>query len=197
MPIQILPPDEAAKRARERVVEWKRQKEIDGAKARAEEKTAANSKEENPKPDENQKSKSKRSSEEQKKLNAQLIEAAEKGNRKKAKELIKKGADVNAKNDSSNTVLMVASSYGYTKMAELLIRNGADVNAIDEHGCTALLCTMNSPSESHIETTELLIQHGASVNAIYRENDEKPLSLALRLGLTEIAELLRAHGAIE
>ncbi len=61
-----------------------------------------------------------------------------KGNLVVARLLIKKGADVNAKNNDGETALMLASLNGNFEAANLLIEKGADVNAKSNKGKTAL-----------------------------------------------------------
>ena len=138
--------------------------------------------------------------------------------------LIKKGADVNAKDNFSNTILMRAAIRNYTKTAELLIKYGADINAKNNYGFTALMwaidkgytgiaklliengADVNSKSNkgitalivaalmNNIEITELLTNNGADVNA---KNDDgnTALIMAERKGYTELADLLRSYGA--
>lgn len=72
--------------------------------------------------------------------------------------LIKKGADVNAKQMSGVTPLHSAAHNGQTKLAKLLIENGADVNAKMEDGKTPLLM---AEEINNNETIELLKNSGA------------------------------------
>jgi ankyrin repeat protein len=75
--------------------------------------------------------------------------AAGRGNLKALRLLLKKGADVNAKDRSGGTALMGAASRGRTvlgwtigkghlKVIEALLEKGADLNAQDDTGRTAL-----------------------------------------------------------
>ena len=69
---------------------------------------------------------------------------------------------------------------------------GEDVNEKDENGGTPLQV---ATYEGHKETVELLIANGADVNAKYLD-DDTPLDWAVGFGgRTEIADLLRKHGA--
>ena len=72
--------------------------------------------------------------------------------------LIKKGADVNAKDNFGNTVLMRPAIRNYTKTAELLIKYGADINAKNNCGFTAL---MWAASKGCTGTANLLRRYGA------------------------------------
>ena len=74
--------------------------------------------------------------EEKEKFNAQLIEAAKKGDKAEVERLLKAGADVNAKNNDGWTALMKASENGRKEVVEMLINAGADVNAKNNDGKT-------------------------------------------------------------
>jgi len=52
--------------------------------------------------------------------------------------LLKKGADVNARNSGGVTALMIAAANGRAELVELLVHAGADVQAQSERGDTAL-----------------------------------------------------------
>ena len=170
MTIRILPPDEAAKKAKERVAEWKRQREIDAAKARIEERTL------------------------KMRLGIQLIEAAKQGDTELMKRLIERGADVKAKCEKGWTALMWTSSNGCIEIAEMMIENGADVNARSSIGFSALICAV---MENQTNTAEMLIKRGADVNA--RSDDGKTaLWWTMTKGRnTDMVELLIKHGAVE
>jgi len=68
----------------------------------------------------------------------ELHDAAMNGDIVKVRQLIEKGADVNAKDQFQETPLHDAASRGNTDVAKLLIEKGADVNAKDNYGKTAL-----------------------------------------------------------
>ena len=78
------------------------------------------------------------SPEEQKRLDKELLEAVKKGEYKKVEELIKRGANVNEKDNDGWTALMHAASRGHKEIVELLIKNGANVNEKGYNGRTAL-----------------------------------------------------------
>ena len=68
----------------------------------------------------------------------ELHDAAIKGDIFKVRQLIEKGADVNARDQNQHTPLHNAASRRNTDVAKLLIDKGADVNAKDNYGQTAL-----------------------------------------------------------
>jgi ankyrin repeat protein len=160
MAIRLLPPDEAAKKAKERVAEWKRQREIDGAKAKLE--NGGGTKDVKPVkkpketgPDDNGYERS--------------FSAADKDLRRYAHAGIWKGvvlaldsgANVNARGNNGLTPLhkLVQGRQCRVHIAALLIERGADVNAKDDMGRTAL---MIATEQGHTGIVELLKKHGAT-----------------------------------
>jgi hypothetical protein len=132
--------------------------------------------------------------EEQKEINRELLRAAEKGDTRKVNELIERGADVEAKNNLSQTPLMWASFYGHIHIAEILIRNNAKVYTRDIDGRTPLMCASVNCHNTRI--AELLIKKGADVNA-RDARGRTALKIALSRGKTHTVEFLRKHGATE
>ncbi len=58
-------------------------------------------------------------------INSALLVAVSNGNSARVKELLEKGADVNAKDQNGTTALTIATGYGYTEIIELLKKAGA------------------------------------------------------------------------
>ncbi|GMT50043.1 MAG: hypothetical protein IEMM0008_1582 [bacterium] len=105
-------------------------------------------------------------------LNKNLFKAVEKGNIKKVAALIKKGANVNAKDDWRRSSLYTASGMGHLAIVKLLIQKGADVNLKNEFDGTAL---HEACSEGHSNIVNVLLKKGADVNAITRARKRTPL----------------------
>ena len=72
-----------------------------------------------------------------------LWRIAETGEVGELEQLLARGAEVNARNDTGVTALMVASYHGRLEMVRALTDHGADVNAMDDDGFTA--ATLASP----------------------------------------------------
>jgi serine/threonine protein kinase len=107
--------------------------------------------------------------------------------------LITKGAQVNAKDNSSQTPLSKAI-FGSDNigMAELLISQGADINIKDIRGRTPLHIAAKTQSYG-IKFTQLLIAKGANVNA--KADIGTPLHAAASIGSFLTVELLVQRGA--
>ena len=110
--------------------------------------------------------------------NALLLEAAEKGDLKKAKEAITQGANINVLNKDKWTPLMLAIRGGHSDVIKLLLNKGANLNIKGESGMTPLHIACAIRSE---EIIKLLLDKGAQVNVA---NDFKwtPLHFAAEGG---------------
>ena len=72
--------------------------------------------------------------------------------------LIRHGADVNAKNNTGMTPLMMAAEKGYIELLEVLLTAKADINSKNKAGKSALdLAEKNK----HTHVVERLIKEGA------------------------------------
>lgn len=91
-----------------------------------------------------------------------LISATRKGDISTVKELLAKGADVNAKDNMfGRTALMWASENGHLELVQALLAKGADVNAKDNKGETAL-SLVKAKGKGHSDVAQLLIKAGAN-----------------------------------
>lgn len=96
------------------------------------------------------------------KLEKKLFDALESNDVNAVREILKKGADVNAKGENGMTPLMYASG---AELIQLLIDHGADVNAKSDRGYTALMISYEA------ETTKKLIENGAEIDAKDNKGD--------------------------
>ena len=123
--------------------------------------------------------------------NQQLLQAAKIGDIKRTKNLIKHGADVDAKGRYGWTALYLATKYNHVKTVQLLLDNGADVNARNNNGSTAL---QRAVDNKHVEIVQLLLSKGADVNA--KDNSGRIiLNNAVFLGNVKIVKALINAGA--
>jgi ankyrin repeat protein len=112
--------------------------------------------------------------------------------REVAELLIKHGAKVTALNKYGYTPLHIAALYGHTPVASYLISKGAVVNQKNVFGWTPL---MEAVYGDHGDTVQLLLEKGANVNA-QNQSGSTALEIASILKSSEIAALLRRHGAV-
>ena len=119
-------------------------------------------------------------------VNQKLIDAARFDYFDDLKDALKKGADVNTKDEDNRTLLHWAAFQGYIKIVKLLIENKADINARDNKGYTPLL---DAAFKGNIDIANLLISKGADVNA-RDDNGSTPLSWAVEYNRIDIVRLL-------
>ncbi len=107
--------------------------------------------------------------------------------------LLAKGADINT---GKWPALHIALDGGRFDIVDLLLAKGADVNIRDDKGNTPLHIAASYAASRYPKIVELLISNGADIKA--KDNNGKTaLSYAIEYYHTEIAELLRKHGAKE
>jgi outer membrane protein assembly factor BamB len=129
-------------------------------------------------------------------LNAQLLEAAGKGDAAKAKALLDQGADVDADNGRGGTPLYVAAEQGNAAVAKVLIERGADVNVKDlEWGRTPLrhASLPDSRPQGKIDRAEIikmLLDKGAG-------SDGDALSDLIQGGHIDAAKTILSRGKVD
>ena len=123
--------------------------------------------------------------------NTLLQLAAVKGSKDIAELLLLKGADVNAKNNDSQTPLHFAAAKGETQLVKLLISKGAELNAKDSYGFTPL---HNAASGGNKEAAEYLISKGAGINS-RTSHGSTPLHLAVSYNHRDAVQSLLSKGA--
>jgi ankyrin repeat protein len=127
--------------------------------------------------------------------------AAHFGHKDAVKELLEKGADVNAVSHSkvsyipSNTALHAGIAGERNEdVIRLLLEHNAQTHIYDSNGHTCLHTAAYHDNNTGI--IRLLLEHGAQVNAKV-EGGKTALTLALEEGNLQVSNLLRQHGAIE
>lgn len=126
-------------------------------------------------------------------LDQDLFNAVREGDVTAVIELIKKGANVDARDGHRHTPLMYASFFGNAKICSVLLALKADVNARDIQNDTALILAKNP------KVVEVLINYNADINAqdnfgrtalMYAlENDNLNVAFALTLYRPNLAIL--------
>ncbi len=123
-------------------------------------------------------------------LKFELFHAAGRGNIKKVWILLRKGANVNARDYRKKTPLMYASSNGHLPVVKLLVRKGAKINAVNFRGRTALFGTTIS---NRYKIAKYLISKGA--NVFHKDNyGQNALMWAAGYGHISLVELFLSRG---
>jgi|GEM_PF-3938075 ankyrin repeat protein len=91
-------------------------------------------------------------------LNFEFIRMSKQHNHDSMAQLLRLGANINAKNRQGRTALIDAARSGEIETAQWLIRRGASVNAKDMYDGTALLYASR---EGHRDMVNLLVLNGA------------------------------------
>ena len=125
-----------------------------------------------------------------------LIAAAYDGATEAARLLIKKDADVNARDKSGMSVLEQAASSNHIDLVRLLLEKGANVNAKDDGGYTPLLSAAGN-GDRNAELVKLLLDHGAKVNVASGDTFEIVKNGSLSLGHVTPLQVAAGQGNYE
>ncbi|HEY4214762.1 MAG TPA: ankyrin repeat domain-containing protein [Steroidobacteraceae bacterium] len=122
---------------------------------------------------------------------ADIADAASKGNKAEIERLLKRGADVNAQQADGATALQWAAYRGDAKLAELLLKAGAKPDLANRDGATPLWL---AAARGDAAVIEALLKGGADANEQLRLG-RRPLMLAARSGNVDAVHALLEHGA--
>ncbi|MCX7748824.1 MAG: ankyrin repeat domain-containing protein [Clostridia bacterium] len=120
-----------------------------------------------------------------------LFKAIDKGNVEMIDLLVKSGADVNFKNEVSNTALMKCARKDKGEYLKILIEKGAIVDEKNINGSTALALATQSRC---INAVKYLVQNGADIN-IQNSEGMTPIMIAAKKGYRELVELFLNYSA--
>jgi uncharacterized protein len=96
-------------------------------------------------------------------LNQQLIKAAWDNDLRRARDLIAKGADVNAKDNTVQSAYLISTSEGYLELLDLALEHGADVDSKDSFNGTGLI---RAADRGHADIAGRLVQADIEINHI-------------------------------
>eukprot|EP01098_Paradermamoeba_levis_P010768 TRINITY_DN4539_c0_g1_i1.p1 TRINITY_DN4539_c0_g1~~TRINITY_DN4539_c0_g1_i1.p1 ORF type:complete len:459 (-),score=162.22 TRINITY_DN4539_c0_g1_i1:94-1470(-) len=103
-------------------------------------------------------------------------------------DLVKNGANPNAKDKKGNTpIFMASSSSSALNAINLLLKSGADINATNDDDDTLLHWAAR---EGDQQLTRFLLEKGANPNLL-NKHEESPLKIAFLTAKDKVVELLR------
>jgi ankyrin repeat protein len=133
-----------------------------------------------------------------KKRVAEMIAAARTGDTEKVKQLLSKGADINAPEpESGDTPLLAAIDKGQWETAEYLLKQRPDLSLEDKNGNSPLYLAV-SRGDSALAMVNLLLEAGAPVELGPKHGDNAgatPLHIACATGANGCLESLLRHRA--
>jgi uncharacterized protein len=100
---------------------------------------------------------------EQQRLNEQLIAAAWDNDLRRARALIARGAEVNAKDNTVQSAYLISTSEGYLELLDLTLKSGADVESKDSFNGTGLI---RAADRGHANIAGRLVQADIKINHI-------------------------------
>ncbi len=117
--------------------------------------------------------------------------ASQSGCQESVKQLIDKGANIEARTNIDETTLHLAAKHNRFEVVKLLIENNANIEARTNKERTALhLATENN----HIEVVKFLIENSANIEA-QTDKDETALHIAVKQNYLEVVKLLIENNA--
>lgn len=120
-----------------------------------------------------------------------LTIAAFNGKKDVVEYFLKKGVNVDVKDQDGSTALINASNNNQLEIVKYLVKNGADVNAKSKNGTTSL---MVSASSGNSDIITLLLKNKADVN-IKNNDGITALMVAAYGGYLDVVNLLLKNGA--
>jgi uncharacterized protein len=124
------------------------------------------------------------------KNNAGLFDAIRRADIREVKRSLKRGADVNDRNEQWDTPLMLAAVYAPADVMKVLLDRGADPEAKDKLGGTALMRAVGD-----INKVKLLLDRGVNVEARSELGYTALMVAANTAGASAVVKLLLAHNA--
>ncbi|MGA7412046.1 MAG: ankyrin repeat domain-containing protein [Bryobacteraceae bacterium] len=123
-------------------------------------------------------------------INGSLFRSIRAGDMSEVQNLLRQGADLNARDEHGATPLMYAAQYSTAECMKLLLDKGANPNAKNKFGATALIWGAHDAAKVRI-----LIASGVDVNAQANSGRTALMSAAATVGAADAVKELLAAGA--
>ena len=123
-------------------------------------------------------------------IGSELNIAAEIGDTTKIKNLLKKGVDINERDNFDRTALIYAALNGHDRIINMLLESHADIHTKDHFGQTAFIAAVN---RGHVNSAEILLKNGANPSTPNGE-DMLPIFIAFEREDFEMVDLLLKYG---
>ena len=94
-------------------------------------------------------------------MDAEWEDAIKRGDVRCVRDLLDRGADVDARDRYGQTALMIAAHAGHREVVEALIAHGANLNTTAKYGLSALMLTLVA---GHAEVARLLADAGTDLS---------------------------------
>jgi len=94
-------------------------------------------------------------------MDADWEDAIKRGDIQRVRDLLDRGADVDARDSHGQTALMLAAHAGHREIVEVLIARRANLNATAKYGLSALMLALVA---GHTQVAGLLVGAGADVS---------------------------------
>ena len=125
-------------------------------------------------------------------VNTQFLSAAERGDRKKANELIERGAAIDG-SSKTQPPLMIAIANHQQTMVDFLLEKDADPNLTYDVGQKKMTPLLSAIENNNVQAVTTLLKHGAKVDGI--ANTQNPLVFATMQKDAAIVNELLKHQA--
>ena len=112
--------------------------------------------------------------------------ASKEGHVHVVKELLERGANVDAATKKGNTALHISSLAGQQEVVEVLVKHGANVDCRSQNGFTPLYM---AAQENHIEVVKFLLANNAN-QSLATEDGFTPLAVALQQSHEKVVAIL-------
>src|SRR5260370_26701359 len=116
-----------------------------------------------------------------------LMVAALEGHTQEVKELVRRGADINAKDSMGRTALMFAAINMHYETVKVLLEHGAEVNARSNVGGTALMLAASSGEPRIVEA---LLDRGADTHPTLFGTNTNAMTIAVEHVDAQVIRLL-------